>query len=179
MGLFFAYVLFLVRHVVRNKVEEVDECPKGNLILLKNILMILAGGACVHVCGNLVVDNTNEIAKNLGINSSLVSFSLLSIGAGLPDLIMSVVALKKNQNEIVLGNVIGSNIVNSTFVLGLSSFLNPISVDKRMFSNLIILLLATIFVFALCKKEKKIKYAQGLILLTIYFSYTLYIFFRF
>ena len=175
--LFLVYITSLIKYATRNKVEDVDPCPKGNFILLKNILMVVIGGACVHFCGNIVVDNAGEIAKTLGINPTVISFSLLSLGAGLPELITSIVALRKNQNEIILGNVIGSNIVNSSFALGLCSFFNPISVDKKMFSNLMILLLSAIFVFAILKRQGKIKRYQGFILLTIYFSYTLYLFF--
>lgn len=175
--LFLVYITSLIKYATRNKVEDVEPCPKGNFILLKNILMVVIGGACVHFCGNIVVDNAGEIAKILGINPTVISFSLLSLGAGLPELITSIVALRKNQNEIILGNVIGSNIVNSSFALGLCSFFNPISVDKKMFSNLMILLLSAIFVFAILKRKGQIKRYQGFILLTIYFSYTLYLFF--
>lgn len=175
--LFLVYITSLIKYATINKVEDVESFPKGNFILLKNILMIVVGGACVHFCGNIVVDNAGEIAKILGINPTVISFSLLSLGAGLPELITSIVALRKNQNEIILGNVIGSNIVNSSFALGLCSFFNPISVDKKMFSNLMILLLSAIFVFAILKRTGQIKRYQGFILLTIYFSYTLYLFF--
>ncbi len=177
-SLFVLYIISLIRYAVHNKVEE-DEipCSKGKFLLLKNILMIVIGGACVHFCGNIVVDNAEAIAKNLGINPIVVSFSLLSLGAGLPELITSIVALKKNQNEIILGNVLGSNIVNSSFVLGLCSFFNPISVDKKMFSNLVILLLSAVLVFVVLKQKGQVKRYQGIILLTIYFSYTLYLFF--
>ena len=178
-SLFSFYIISLIRYAVNNKVEDENEGPysKGKFLLLKNILMIVIGGACVHFCGNIVVDNAGEIAKIWGINPIIVSFSLLSFGAGLPELITSIVALRKNQNEIILGNVLGSNIINSSFVLGLCSFLNPISVDKKMFLNLIILLLSAVLIFVVLKQKGQIKRYQGIILLTIYFSYTLYLFF--
>lgn len=176
--LFSAYIIFLVRYSIHNKVEDAEPCPRGNFVLLKNILMIVIGGICVHFSGNLVVDNANEIAKNLGLSSSVIGFSLLSVGAGLPELVMSIIALKKNQNEIILGNVLGSNIVNSSFVLGLCSAFSPIHVDKKMFFNLVIILLISLFIFTTLKRKNEIKRSQGLILLAIYFSYTLYLFFQ-
>ena len=174
--LFGIYFSTLVRYAVNNKVEDQEGLVASRWVILKNILFILLGGICIKFCGDLVVDNAGEIAKSFGLNSAVVGFSLVAVGAGLPDLVMSMVALRKNQNEIVLGSVIGTNIVNSTFTIGVSACFTPIFVDKKIFLNLLILLLATILVFIFCKKQNKITHQQGLVLIAIYISYTFYLF---
>ena len=174
---FVVYVILLVKYSVNNKVEDDDFQVKSKFDIVKNIFFIILGVFCIKFCGDLVIDNVGVVAKCLGIKSSFVDFTVFAIVAGLPDLIMSIVSLRKKENELVLGSVIGTNILHSTFTLGLVSILSPIYVDKKILLNLVTLLLTAFLVFVLGRKYRKFTRPIGIIFVGIYLTYTLYLFF--
>ena len=77
----------------------------------------------------MVVKSASSIAKSFGMSDNLVGLTIVAIGTSLPEFVTSVVAVRKGENDIAIGNIIGSNIFNILFVLGLSTFINPISIS--------------------------------------------------
>ncbi len=152
------------------KKEEHRSMPKLILFLLIGIIGIIWGG-------KLTVDGATSLAKTLGLSETLIGLTIVAIGTSLPELVTSVVAAKKGENEIAMGNIIGSNLFNILCILGISSVLSPIHVEMTALIDTGILTILSFGFWFLCKKhplDKKL----GSIMLCTYLIYMIYIIIR-
>lgn len=144
----------------------------------KDILMLVLGILAVILGGELVVKSSQQIALNLGISETLVGLIIVSIGTSLPELVTSIVAAKKGETDIALGNVIGSNIFNILFVLGISSTLSPILVNSQSLIDVLILLGITIVCYIFTIYNQRIGRTKGIIMALTYLIFMIYIIMR-
>lgn len=144
----------------------------------KDILMLVLGLSAVILGGELVVKSSQQIALNLGISETLVGLTIVSIGTSLPELVTSIVAAKKGETDIALGNVIGSNIFNILFVLGISSALSPILVNSQSLIDVLILLGITIICYIFTIYNQRIGRTKGIIMALTYLIFMIYIIMR-
>lgn len=144
----------------------------------KDILMLVLGILAVILGGELVVKSSQQIALNLGISETLVGLTIVSIGTSLPELVTSIVAAKKGETDIALGNVIGSNIFNILFVLGISSTLSPILVNNQSLIDVLILLGITIICYIFTIYNQRIGRKKGIIMALTYLIFMIYIIIR-
>ncbi len=144
----------------------------------KDILMLVLGLLAVILGGELVVKTSQQIALNLGISETLVGLTIVSIGTSLPELVTSIVAAKKGETDIALGNVIGSNIFNILFVLGISSTLSPILVNSQSLIDVLILLGITIICYIFTIYNQRIGRTKGIIMTITYLIFMIYIIMR-
>lgn len=144
----------------------------------KDILMLVLGLLAVILGGELVVKTSQQIALNLGISETLVGLTIVSIGTSLPELVTSIVAAKKGETDIALGNVIGSNIFNILFVLGISSTLSPILVNSQSLIDVLILLGITIICYIFTIYNQRIGRTKGIIMTLTYLIFMIYIIMR-
>lgn len=144
----------------------------------KDILMLVLGILAVILGGELVVKSSQQIALNLGISETLVGLTIVSIGTSLPELVTSIVAAKKGETDIALGNVIGSNIFNILFVLGISSTLSPILVNSQSLIDVLILLGITIICYIFTIYNQRIGRTKGIIMTLTYIIFMIYIIIR-
>lgn len=144
----------------------------------KDILMLVLGILAVILGGELVVKSSQQIALNLGISETLVGLTIVSIGTSLPELVTSIVAVKKGETDIALGNVIGSNIFNILFVLGISSTLSPILVNSQSLIDVLILLGITIICYIFTIYNQRIGRTKGIIMALTYLIFMIYIIMR-
>lgn len=144
----------------------------------KDILMLVLGILAVILGGELVVKSSQQIALNLGISETLVGLTIVSIGTSLPELVTSIVAAKKGETDIALGNVIGSNIFNILFVLGISSTLSPILVNSQSLIDVLILLGITIVCYIFTIYNQRIGRTKGIIMALTYLIFMIYIIMR-
>lgn len=144
----------------------------------KDILMLVLGILAVILGGELVVKSSQQIALNLGISETLVGLTIVSIGTSLPELVTSIVAAKKGETDIALGNVIGSNIFNILFVLGISSTLSPILVNSQSLIDVLILLGITIICYIFTIYNQRIGRTKGIIMTLTYLIFMIYIIMR-
>lgn len=144
----------------------------------KDILMLVLGLSAVILGGELVVKSSQQIALNLGISETLVGLTIVSIGTSLPELVTSIVAAKKGETDIALGNVIGSNIFNILFVLGISSTLSPILVNSQSLIDVLILLGITIVCYIFTIYNQRIGRTKGIIMALTYLIFMIYIIMR-
>lgn len=128
--------------------------------------------------GKLVVNSSINIASILGVNDDIIALTIIAIGTSLPELITSVIATKKGENDIAIGNVLGSNIFNILFIIGISSFINPMIIDFNTFIDIMIMFVTGLIVFILLLKDKKITLYKSIVMLIIYFSYITYLILR-
>jgi cation:H+ antiporter len=115
---------------------------------------------------------------NFGMSESLVGLTIVAIGTSLPELVTSVVAAIKKENDIAMGNVIGSNLFNIFFVLGISSVINPIKVENTINLDLLFLLFVTAITYVFSISKKRISRTEGFVLSGFYFLYLIFIVIR-
>ena len=146
---------------------------------VKNIALVTIGLLCIVFGGRIVVDNAKQIAEYLKIDSLIIGLTIVAIGTSLPELVTSIVAARKGENDIAIANVIGSNIYNVLLILGLSSIIRPLNVATNPnFIDLIIMTFTTVLFYIFVFKNKSIKRWQGITLLILYIAYVVYIILR-
>ena len=166
------YIYTLVRAAQKNRVEEEEQ---EILSTTKCILYIVVGVACIIFGGDITVDSAKKIAAMLGMSDTLIGLTVVSIGTSLPELVTSVVAAKKGESGLSLGNAIGSNIMNILFILGVSSSLHPISATIQNIMDAFILIGVALFIFVMSKRSDKMTCQRGILMIGIYVIYTIYI----
>lgn len=174
------YMFILVKAAKKDGVK--DEESTSEIKMSKNILLSLIGVVGIVFGGNLVVDSATNIAYALGMSEKLVGLTIVAVGTSLPELVTSIVAALKGENDIALGNVLGSNIFNLVLILGASATISPITVSGVMVIDFIILIAVTLFIGALIffnkKEEKRLGRLEGIILVGMYVAYLVYIIMR-
>lgn len=182
-----AYISYLVFVTKKNKdatkitKEEKDEI--NNIKILPKVIICIVGIVGIILGGELVVSSAINIAKRLGMSDKLIGLTIIAMGTSLPELVTSVIAVLKGQNEIAIGNVLGSNIFNILLILGVSSIITPIAVPRVLMVDVLVLISITLFlgaiIFVFCKdKIKKLNKIEGFTLISIYIIYTIYIIIR-
>lgn len=174
--IFICYIAYLIRNAIKNR--EKSNNNEKPMSPVKSVLFIIIGLAAIVGGGQLVVESAKVIAKTFGMSETLIGVTIVAIGTSLPELVTSIVAAYKGQSEIAIGNVVGSNIFNITFILGLSSTFTPIAVvNEAMLDNLIMIAVNAIgFIF--CLTGKKLNRVEGAVMIGIYVIYTVYLLMR-
>lgn len=138
---------------------------------------ILLGLILLVVGGRLVVESAVDIASALGVSQTLIGLTIVAAGTSLPELATSVVAAMKKNNDIAVGNIIGSNIFNIFLILGVSSIIRPIPFSTNFNQDIYLLILGTIILFLtmFSGKKKKLDRWEAAVLLAMYVGYTVYL----
>ena len=145
---------------------------------LKSAIFIVVGVACIIIGGDLVVDGASAIALKFGMSETLVGMTIVALGTSLPELVTSMVAAKKGESDLAVGNVIGSNIFNILFVLGFSALISPMSVNILSVIDTIAVIGVSVLALVFSATGKKISRVEGGIMLAAYFGYFAYMFVR-
>lgn len=176
---YFLIFLYYIIEVAKHSREKIVlEAPSTSRSVKKNVVYTLGGLAAVIFGGDLVVRNAVIIAKSLGMSETLVGLTIVAIGTSLPELITSVTAALKNKSEIAVGNIVGSNIFNIFFILGISSVIHPIAVDARIVLDTVLMMIATLVLLLFSATHSKITRAEGVVFMLFYFGYTVFILIR-
>jgi cation:H+ antiporter len=170
LGGFIIYIISMIKN--KKETDENVETFNKN-ILLTIVLGVIGLGAIVYG-GNLVVDSASKIATTLGMSQNLIGLTIVAIGTSLPELVTSVVAIKKGENDIAVGNVLGSNIFNMLLIIGASSVINPMNVSLYTFIDIIFITVTLIIFILLTYKKQEVNKYNGLIFIIIYISYIIY-----
>ena len=162
---FVAYVAFLI--IMARKHPTVEDEEKKPLPVWKSLLLIVIGLACIILGGNLVVENAKSIAAACGMSETLIGLTVVAFGTSLPELVTSIVASRKGENGMAVGNVVGSNIFNLLLILGVSGAIHPIAVNFATVIDLAILIVASCItlVFTLTKKLNRV---EGAVMVLMY-----------
>ena len=164
-----AYIIYLI--FTARKSDDADVVEKPKLSLPKSIIFIIVGLIGIVLGGDLVVNSASDIAIALGMSETLVGLTIVAIGTSLPELVTSLTALKKGENQLVIGNVIGSNIFNILFVLGASSAISSIPLDSSMLIDVIFMVIVTVICFIFGKTQDKFDKREGAILVMLFVVY--------
>ena len=122
---------------------------------LRCVVYIIGGLAAIVFGGDLVVDNASKIAASFGLSQNLIGLTIVALGTSLPELVTSVVASRKGENGLAIGNVIGSNLFNILMVLALSAAISPITINPLSVQDTILLLVATVITLILCRRKNQ------------------------
>lgn len=168
--LFFLVFIYYLLTVMRKKVEEKEEKPKFGIV--KSILFTIGGIICLILGSNAVVDAASFIAKELGVSERMISLTIIAFGTSLPELVTSVIATKKGEYDIAIGNVVGSNIFNISIVLGVPLIIfGTISSITFNYIDLFVLFLSSFLLFIFSLKDHKIDRKEGIVFLLIFIIY--------
>ena len=174
--LFFLAFLFYVYKQLKNVPSQSPDVTKerSNGKILGFIIMGLAG---LILGGRLVVESAMEIAGSLGVSEKIIGVTIVAAGTSLPELATSVIAAFRKNNDIAVGNIIGSNIFNIFFILGISSLVRPINYDAVFNNDLYLLFGGTIllFLFMFLGGKRTLERWEAGVLLLIYLVYTTYL----
>ena len=175
-AIFLAYV-FEMAQKDKSMFEEMEMEKVKNISVLVSIVYIIGGLAGLVFGGRWIVNSATEIAKTLGVSDKLIGLTIVAAGTSIPELATSIVAAMKGNSEIALGNVIGSNIFNVFFILGISAVINPIAYNVQINTDLILLLITTI-ILSLFSRDLKIDKFEGIFFFLSYIGYTVYLIVR-
>ena len=169
-----------------NKFDKIDDSiitldeNEKKMSLLKSIMYILVGIVALKFGADFVVNNCEKIAKALSISDKIIGLTIIAVGTSLPELVTSVVATKKGDDDIAIGNIIGSNIFNILLIIGISAVISPVSYSISYNIQLVILIISTILLglFPFIKPKDKMTKENGIIYILMYISYLLILLFR-
>ncbi len=160
-----------------NKIEETEKNKKTRKTIL-DIVFILLGVIALKFGGDFVVNNSEAIAKMFNISEKIIGLTIVAIGTSLPELVTSVTAAIKKNSDIAIGNIIGSNIFNFLFIIGIAGSINPIKYNPSYNLQMIILLVAT-FVLGLfphTDRKDEMTQSNGITYLMLYALYMVVLF---
>ena len=169
---FIIYITILVRKAFKNR--DLTEEPHNGTEpkpLYRSIIFTVIGVALIVTGGQITVDNATNIAYVLGISERIIGLTVLAIGTSMPELVTSLIAFKKGENAMAIGNIIGSNVFNILFILGLSGTIVPLVINDSLLFDLIVLIAGSLVFFVFAFTNRRIIRFEGLSLVTIYAAY--------
>lgn len=175
--LFVAFVAWQVKDALKARQEDNGE-EVETLSPLKSTIFIIGGIAGIVIGGDLVVDAATVIAENFGFSQTFIGLTIVAMGTSLPELVTSVVAAKKGENDLALGNVVGSNIFNILLILGASATICPIAVEAVAITDMLILIVFSILGYFLARSKYELSKKEGILFLALYAVYFMYIYTR-
>jgi len=177
--LFFIIFLYYVFGLARKNKLKLDDKKieikkySGGIIFL----MIIGGLIALYFGGKWTVDGAILIARAFGLSEYFIGLTIVAVGTSLPELVTSIVAAIKKQNDLAVGNIVGSNIFNIFWILGLTAIINPIVIPVSANIDLLVLLVATVllFVFMFLGKRHELDRWQGIMFVIMYVVYVVYL----
>lgn len=165
--LFLAY-LFYIYKVSQQTTEEVTTKKT-------NILYIPLGLVCLLLGSNFAVDGATNLALQFGISQRFIGLTIVALGTSLPELVTSILAAKKGNSDIAIGNIVGSNIFNILFVVGISALITPVPFEPKFIIDTCIVIVMGLLLWLCTRKSKKLTKYAGILLLLVYFVYFVYL----
>ena len=174
--LFFLVFIYYLISMMRNKTE--DEVEENIMKLPKAVFLTVLGIAGIVLGSNFVVDSASYIATALGVSERMIGLTIIAMGTSLPELVTSVIATKKGEYDIAIGNVVGSNIFNIGIVIGLPvALFGTIPNVTYNVVDLVMMLVSAILLFIFSYNDNKLKRNEGIIFLVMFVAYYSYVIF--
>lgn len=166
---FVAFMAYTLSQAKNGQAEVVDENQQLRPVL--SVLYVLGGLAMLVVGSNLFVDSASSVAYALGISEGVVGLTIVAGGTSLPELATSVVAARKGQSAIAIGNVIGSNVFNILLILGLTATISPLEIEGITTIDLAVMLLSVVLVWLFSRTRYTVDRWEGAVLVGGYLVY--------
>jgi cation:H+ antiporter len=177
---FFTIFLYYSYSIAR-EIDGMEQLvPVEQQTLAKSLLWVCVGLVGLTLGGKWIVDGAIVIAQNLGMSESLIGLTVVAVGTSLPELATSAVAAYRRNVEIAVGNVVGSNIFNVFFVLGISSILKPLPFQARNNLDIGVVILSSLllFLFMFTGKKRSLDRWEGAVFLALYGAYIVFLIFK-
>ena len=169
---FVTYMIVVVRHTMKNKVQEEEEegdaKPKS---LPVSIFLAILGTAVIVGGGQLTVASAVNIAVALGISERVIGLTIVAMGTSLPELVTTLIACRKKEGEFAIGFIVGSSIFNIMFVLGMAGLITPLTVERNVLFDLAVLIAGTLAFFLFARSNSRVVRVEGISMVAMYLGY--------
>ena len=169
------FIGLMVMSALKNR-EEGDDIKTLSLPL--SLVYIVGGLIAVVFGGDLVVDSATAIATMFGLSQNFIGLTIVAVGTSLPELVTSIVATRKGESGLALGNAVGSNIFNILFILGFSGVISPLTVLAESLVDGIIMVATGMLLYIFAKTKHEMNKVEGIICVLVYVAYTIFLFVR-
>lgn len=171
------FAAFIAENVISAKANpssEEEKIQTDSKSVIKHLALILVGIVCIVLGSDILVDYGSEIARNLGVSEAIIGVTMIAIGTSLPELVTAVTAILKKQASMSVGNVIGANVIDTTLILAIGSFIYggnlPVSA-QNLYLDFPVALLVAILAIVPTAVAKKFQKWQGILLILLYLAY--------
>ncbi len=172
---FIAYMAYLFAQAMKNK-EIAPQEEHQQLPIWKALLMTVVGLVLIVWGSNVTVDAATVLATLWGMSPRFIGLTIVALGTSLPELFTSVIAARKGNADIAIGNIVGSNIFNILFVIGISSLITPVPFQSKFIFDTLVATASTVLLWICCAKDRKLKRWAGILFLICYAAYFAVIF---
>ncbi len=174
--IFAGFLYWMVISAKKARAESQDNEEEYEIMpIWKCIFYIIGGIIAIIAGGDVVVDSATKIAEQFGMSENLIGLTVVAFGTSLPELVTSVVAAKKNEVDMALGNVIGSNIFNILLVLGVAAAISPVAFIMENIIDILVLVVMSLIVWVFAWSKQKLVRGEGIVMLLMYTAYVVYI----
>lgn len=180
LTMFVSYIAYVVYKAVKSR-ETAGEDEIKDISVFKSIVFLVVGIVLIVLGGDFVVDSASAIARSWGVDDMLIGLTIVACGTSLPELVTSIVAAKKGECGMAIGNVVGSNMFNQLFILGMTSTITPIvniNLTAGILIDSIFLLCVTIMMYLFSIHGTKLQKGKGTTSVALYLVYLAYIILR-
>lgn len=179
-ALFFIYTFFLIIRSKKQGGEDEEEEANGAKVRkwYLDVIFSAIGLAGIIIGGDFVVDGAKVIAASLGMSDLLIGLTIVAVGTSLPELVTSIVAARKGEHDIAIGNAVGSCMFNVILILGTATLICPVSVEWSAITDVILMLVSALAAWLISFKSGKLGKIPGMIFILVYAVYLAYIILR-
>ena len=182
----FILILFMIMYIIYSIYEEkklnnekineeiIKEVKsKENYSIIKIIIYMILGILGLKFGADFVVDNSVIIATNLGLSERLIGMTIVAIGTSLPEIITGIISARKNETDLLLGNISGSNMINLCLLIGIGAVINPLIFAIDFNGSIILLIIVTVILqlMAIINKKSELDWKRGVPLIIAYIIY--------
>ena len=173
LAIFMVYLVYSAKNGQADEDEATVLTEKDTM--LKLLLFVVLGAASIVVGSDVTVDAASFVAAEFGMTPRLIGLTIVAFGTSLPELVTSVTAAKRGKTDIAIGNIVGSNIFNILFVVGVSAIITPIAFETAFIKDTIVAIAAAVLLLICVFPKKKLSRAGGVTMLACYTAYFVYI----
>lgn len=180
MVLYLAYLFKMAKKGQAEALENEETAGAGNNSgkkdsIIKQVLLILVGAALIVFGSNVTVDAATELALIFGMEERIIGLTIVAFGTSLPELVTSATAAIKGKADIAVGNIVGSNLFNLLFVVGIAAVITPVIYEQKFLADTIVCIASAVLLWLCVLRTKKLKRSGGTILLMCYAAYFVYL----
>lgn len=169
------FMVYLIKQAKNGEVDEETELSEKDT-MLKLILFVVIGIVCIVIGSNVTVDAASYVAEKCGMDDRLIGLTIVAFGTSLPELVTSATAAKRGKVDIAIGNIVGSNIFNILFVVGVSALITPVAFVAAFVKDTVVAIAAAVLLFVcVMNKKRELNKIGGIIMLVCYAAYFAYI----
>jgi cation:H+ antiporter len=175
LGALGVYLAVVIKSALKNPIAAEERRGRGWVV---SIIMSLGGLAAVIIGGDAVVESAKAIAANFGMSETLIGLTVIALGTSLPELVTSLVAARKGEAGIAVGNAVGSCLFNILFILGITGLFKPLTAEPELIADVCILAFVSVAVYIFAAKGRRIGRIEGATCVLLYAAYTTFILLR-